>query len=193
MKRLSYFVILITGSFVAFLLLIVWYLATIGSGNASFAGVMGQMMGNQYAAGMTSAMPTYVWLGALVLVVLILAGVAGLAYFVAFPEIRTGPASVGVSEPAAEPRETARADWTVLLRTSNPEEKRILEVLASHDGKYLQKFIVKDAGLSRLKTHRIISRFAERGVVTATKSGNTNEIILAPWLIQDATSAKSKQ
>ena len=68
------------------------------------------------------------------------------------------------------------------MRTSKPEEKRILEVLSAHNGVYLQKLIVKETDLSKLKTHRIISRFAERGIVTATKSGNTNEVRLATWL-----------
>jgi uncharacterized membrane protein len=58
-------------------------------------------------------------------------------------------------------------------------------VLAAHDGKYLQKFIVKETGLSKLKTHRIVSRLAERGIVTAVSSGNTNEVSLSPWLQQD--------
>jgi len=72
--------------------------------------------------------------------------------------------------------------WPVLLRTSKPDEKKVLEVLAAHDGKYLQKYISKESGLSKLRTHRIIARFVERGVVTASRSGNTNEVSLADWL-----------
>jgi hypothetical protein len=193
MKRLGYFVILFAGSLGALLLLIIWYLASFQSGSGSFTGIMGQMMGNQYAGGMVTAMPGYVWFGAVVLVILTLMGVVGLAYFLAFPEIRTSGGPVNVPQTADQPKEPAPGDWSVLLRTSKPEEKRVLEVLASHDGRYLQKFIVKEAGLSRLKTHRIISRFAERGVVTAVQSGNTNEITLAPWLMQGAASTSVKQ
>ncbi len=58
----------------------------------------------------------------------------------------------------------------------------MLDVLSAHGGKHLQKLIVKESGLSKLKTHRILSRFAERGIVTVKKSGNTNEISLADWL-----------
>jgi uncharacterized membrane protein len=78
----------------------------------------------------------------------------------------------------------------MLMRTSKPEEKRILEVLSAHNGVYLQKFIVKESGLSKLKTHRIISRFAERGIVSAMKSGNTNEVRLSPWLNQPSQTDK---
>jgi uncharacterized membrane protein len=46
----------------------------------------------------------------------------------------------------------------------------------------LQKYIRKEAGLSRLKTHRILARLAVRGIVTLNKFGNTNEVQLTDWL-----------
>ena len=52
----------------------------------------------------------------------------------------------------------------------------------AHHGKYLQKYIVKEAGLSRLKTHRVVARFAQRGIVTVKEFGNTNEIQLSDWV-----------
>jgi len=64
------------------------------------------------------------------------------------------------------------------------EERRVIQVLKVHDGKYLQKYIRKEAGLSRLKTHRILARFAERGLLTLEKTGNTNQVSLASWLKQ---------
>ena len=145
---------------------------------------MGQMMGNRYAYGMTTPMPSYVWVAVALLFVLVAGGIGGVAYYLAFPEIRTSP-SAEPHEPQ-NPAGPPDLDWSVLLRTSKPEERKVLEVLASHEGKYLQKFIVKESGLSKLKTHRIVSRFAERGVVTVSRSGNTNEVSLAPWLKQGA-------
>jgi len=62
------------------------------------------------------------------------------------------------------------------------EERRVIQVLKVHDGKYLQKYIRKEAGLSRLKTHRILARFAEKGLVSLEKTGNTNQVSLASWL-----------
>lgn len=195
MKRIGYFIVLFAGAMGAFLLLLLWYLVSFQSGHGSFGGLMGQMMGYQNAAGMTTAMPSYVWLGAVVLVVLVIAGVAGMTYSLALPEIKTSQAPSGVPEPAdmskgstEQSKQLETMDWSVLLRTSTPEEKKVLEVLSSHGGKYLQKFVVKETGLSRLKTHRIISRFAERGVVNAIRSGNTNEIVLAPWLMKETAS-----
>ena len=63
-----------------------------------------------------------------------------------------------------------------------PEEQKVLNVLILHQGKYLQKYVVKEAGLSRLKTHRIVARFAQRGIVTIKEFGNTNELLLSDWV-----------
>ncbi len=57
-----------------------------------------------------------------------------------------------------------------------------MNVLVAHKGKYLQKYVVKEAGLSRLKTHRVVARFAQRGIVTIKEFGNTNEIMLSDWV-----------
>lgn len=161
-----------------------WYLGSYQSGGGTVSGIMGQMMGNQSAGGMTTPMPGYVWGSLLLLLALVGVGIAGVAYYTAVPPIRTVAAVPETAAPEPTSPAATREDWNVLLRTSKPEEKKVLEVLAAHNGRYLQKFIVKEAGLSRLKTHRIISRLVERGVVTAVPSGNTNEISLAPWLRQ---------
>ena len=148
----------------------------------------------------------------IVLIVVVGLGVAGIAYYLIFPEIRHSPAAPSTpsfSRPLSEspldvkgetvseslvkvekPNETVvsqTVSWPVLIRTSKPEERKVLEVLAAHGGIYLQKFVVKESGLSKLKTHRIVSRFAERGIITVTKSGNTNEIVLADWLQQGSS------
>jgi len=60
--------------------------------------------------------------------------------------------------------------------------RKVVEVLKAHEGKYLQKYIRKEAGLSRLQTHRVVARLAERGIVTLEKTGNTNTVLLANWL-----------
>jgi uncharacterized membrane protein len=40
--------------------------------------------------------------------------------------------------------------------------------------------------LSKLKTHRIVSRLVERGVVSVERSGNPNQASLAPWVKAEA-------
>jgi uncharacterized membrane protein len=68
------------------------------------------------------------------------------------------------------------------VKTMTDEERSVVQVLKVHEGKYLQKYIRKEAGLSRLKTHRILARLADRGIVTLKKTGNTNEVQLSDWL-----------
>lgn len=170
---------------VGLFLVFLWYLLAYQPGTGSFGGVMGQMMGNQHSGGMSLAMPWYVWITVALLFVVLLTGVAGLAYFLTYPEIRSGPLTMPKS--ASSPSEKgSEVSWEVLMRTSKPEEKRVLEVLAAHQGSYPQKFVVKEAGLSKLKTHRIVSRLAERGVVSVERSGNTNQVSLSPWVRSEA-------
>ena len=73
-----------------------------------------------------------------------------------------------------------------------PEEQKVLNTLIAHQGKYLQKYVVKEAGLSRLKTHRIVARFAERGIVTVKPVGNTNEVAISDWVKGAKPKAQAK-
>jgi uncharacterized membrane protein len=138
---------------------------------------------------------SYLWLIPVGLIGLIAVGAIGAAYFIAFPEIKpvteTYEAARSEPVPATLKKEHIAAVSSLsgsqnpvetVSRTLTPEERKVLEVLVAHQGRYLQKYIRREAGLSRLKTHRIIARFAERGMVTVKQSGNTNEILLSSWL-----------
>ena len=70
---------------------------------------------------------------------------------------------------------------SLVLKTLKPEERSIVGVLDEHGGTYLQKYITKEAGLSRLKTHRIVAALSERGIVIVEKYGNTNQVSLVKW------------
>lgn len=156
-------------------------------GMGSVGNTGGMMGGGGYAL-------TYLWIIPLVLVAVAVIGIIGLVFYAAFPEI----ASIGASErarigsvPTNSKVEPASARQGLerlpnalesVSKTLTPEERKVLNVLTAHQGKYLQKYIRREAGLSRLKTHRIIARFAERGIVSVNKSGNTNEISLSDWL-----------
>lgn len=193
MKMLGVFLALAGAGVVAFAALAAWYLGSYQTTGGSMSGMMGQMMGG--SGGMSLGMPSSVWFSVVLAVVAILVGVVGLGYYLAFPEIKQSAASAVPAEaPGQQPTTPVGGEeggWVTLMRTSKPEEKKVLEVLAAHDGHYLQKFVVKEAGLSRLKTHRIVSRFAERGVVTVMRSGNTNEVSLAPWAMKDRQAPSS--
>lgn len=109
-----------------------------------------------------------------------LTGVGGVVYFLKVPKI-------GMAEPTAistvsSLSQEAVTPYESVSKTLIAEERTVLDILVSHDGKYLQKYIRAETGLSRLKTHRIVSRLAERGIVTLQQSGNTNEVYLSSWL-----------
>ena len=185
MKRVAGFIAVVSMALIALVILVAWYLLSFQAGG-SLGGFMGQMMGTQGADGIARSMPGWVWGTIVALAALAMAGLVGLGYYLAYPEIR----SISVSQPttvAPEPKGSPKVSWAVLMKTSKPEEKKVLEVLAAHGGGYLQKFVVKEAGLSKLKTHRIVSRLAERGVVVVERSGNTNQVSLAPWVRGEAT------
>jgi uncharacterized membrane protein len=166
-------------------------------------GGMGGMMGNGNGTNTTS----YLWIVPVLLIVASAVAVIGVVFYLVFPELRyiksrgtcnpqmpgsispqttgtstTASVSPASSAPVVSSISVAPNSCEVLLKTMTPEEQKVLNVLISHQGKYLQKYVVKEAGLSRLKTHRVVARFAQRGIVTVNEFGNTNEIVLSDWV-----------
>src|SRR5207253_5097491 len=64
-----------------------------------------------------------------------------------------------------------KENTAMVLKTLKPEERSIVNVLHPHGGTYLQKYITKEAGLSRLKTHKLVATLSERGIVQVEKHG----------------------
>ena len=144
---------------------------------------MGGMMGGTGSV----SNPYSVYFGILfvIVVIIVIVSAVGLVYFVMLPEIKTSNRMIRHNN-VQTVNETQNSEdssaYDSVLKTLNEDEKKVLKVLRNHDGKYLQKYIRHEAKLSRLKTHRVLARFAERGIVSLEKSGNTNEVTLAEWL-----------
>lgn len=145
----------------------------------------GGMMGGNSQPVQNPALPLF-GAASVTLVGVAVVGVVGLAYYVALPEMKTGVAPVvceTVPQVTVVPEQkVACTPLDSVVKTLSDDERRVVDVLAAHDGRYLQKYIRKDAGFSRLQTHRIVARLAERGIVTLEKTGNTNQVMLADWL-----------
>ena len=166
---------------------------------------MGGMMGDYYGNGYGTT-PSYLWIIPAVLVIVVASAIIGVAFYLAYPELKyirgrgscspkagstltqtsqiTQPPvaqSISKSQSTKTQPLAATQNCEVLLKTMTPEEQKVFNVLVAHKGKYLQKYVVKESGLSRLKTHRIIARFAERGIVTVKEFGNTNEVTVSDW------------
>ena len=214
MRRIQFFIIVLVVTLAVLLTLtfVSWYLATSapsyynsswmsqmwrGTGSTGNNGGMGGMMGNG-----STASTSYLWIIPVVLGAVVAVAVIGIAFYLAFPELKyvRGTCNPNSPKTEAETHNINQAKETnnnstiasnvqnvsnncdVLLKTMTQEEKKVLNVLVAHQGKYLQKYVSKEAGLSRLKTHRIVARFAQRGIVTVKEFGNTNEIVVSDWV-----------
>ena len=123
-------------------------------------------------SGIPAGLPFVIPLSSLLFLLVVLASVVGVIYFLVVPEMK--------SYVSGNEKETA----SVVLRTLKPDERRVVGVLHAHGGTYLQKYITKEAGLSRLKTHRVVAALSERGIVRVEKKGNTNEVSIVDWFME---------
>lgn len=125
--------------------------------------------------GLPPSVPLFIPLSSLLFLSTVLASVVGVIYFLVLPEIKTSY--------ELDSQDSARTGVQMIMRTLKPEEREVIKVLEVHGGKYLQKYITKEAGFSKLKTHKVIARLSERGIILAEKKGNTNEVSLANWFL----------
>jgi hypothetical protein len=168
-----------------------------GSTGSANNGGMGGMMGG---GGTGTATTSDLWIIPVTIIAVAIVGIIGFGFYMALPEIRNNKR---ICEPlkneatAASPNPTSSVEvpisstfpnsCEVILKTMTPEEQKVLNTLIAHQGKCLQKYVGKEAGLSRLKTHRIVARFAERGIVTVKPLGNTNEVSISDWVRDSKT------
>jgi uncharacterized membrane protein len=124
-----------------------------------------------FTGGFSPNLAILIPLSTLLFLFTLLASVVGVIYFLVLPEMKDYVAGTGSGKDAA----------SVVMRTLKPEERKVVGVLDIHGGTYLQKYITKEAGLSRLKTHRVVAALSERGIVQVEHKGNTNEVTLAKW------------
>ena len=208
MQKLHIFlsIFIVTISVFLALALVGWYLAATSPsyyGSSWMSQMWGQHLGTEGNYGGMSGMmgsssgttTNYLWLVPVALIVIIVVSVIGVVFYLAFPQLRYVKRTCESPNVNSVMMEPVKSDvglvggstvepntCGVVLKTMTPEEQKVLNVLVAHQGKYLQKYVSKEAGLSRLKTHRIVARFAQRGIVTVTEFGNTNEIVVSDWV-----------
>jgi uncharacterized membrane protein len=92
------------------------------------------------------------------------------------PVVETHPdlsAKVNVAEQASFDEEEE-----LVLKDLTADERKIVNVLLGHGGRYSQKNLRVEAGLSWLQANRIVSHLSERGVVALERSGGAIDVIL---------------
>ncbi|MCW4014910.1 MAG: hypothetical protein NWF06_00920 [Candidatus Bathyarchaeota archaeon] len=186
MKKLAFFLILFFAAiFILAILLITGFILTPPtSTETGWADNMWSCMGDWMSGSYPVTDPVLNIYGVLLIIIVAIAiiGIGGLTYFYVFPEIRTQTQPPQTPNNSNHKNNQNLSSYESVLKTLNEDERKVVTVLKNHNGKYLQKYIRHEAGLSRLKTHRILARFAERGIVTLQKTGNTNQVTLAEWL-----------
>lgn len=135
---------------------------------------MSSMMGGDYQVPYQHPALPYFGFLFIGFIVLALVGVFGILYVLVLSEAK-------LKEPMRKSIENSTDPYSAVLKVLTPEERKIIEILIAHEGKFVQKYLRKEAGLTRLKTHRILSRLSKRGLVVLRKVGNTNEVVLADW------------
>jgi len=196
MKRVNLFLILLITTIAALIAATVIGFALFSNTQNSYAwmsqmwsssdtngyGGMGGMMGQTPTPTINAntILPYYGILFA-VLIAVIIISVIGIAYYLVYPQIRVG----NTQTPTIQGLQiNGTSAYESVAKTLTEDERRIIQVLQTHEGKYLQKYIKAETGFSRLQTHRILARLADRDIVRLEKTGNTNQVALSDWLNQ---------
>jgi len=98
-----------------------------------------------------------------------------LAYLALFPEIKQ-------ERHVKTALQTDQQTLDAVKRVLKDDERKIVELIMASEGTMLQRDIARQSGFSRVKTHRILYRLSQRGIVIAEKHYNTYQITLADWL-----------
>jgi uncharacterized membrane protein len=89
-------------------------------------------------------------------------------------------AEVVVEKPALviEKPESTKPDFDVQTKNLSSEERKVVDLLLVNGGKYSQRRIRTEAGLSWLDTRRVISHLEEMGIVLLEKDGVESSVRL---------------
>ena len=145
-------------------------------GAAAYAIIYFYVPSESPGRGFGTAIQRYVWVPVAIVPVSFSTGLLG--YLALFPEIKPKPLTK-----TDVPEKTQ--SLSAVMRVLRDDERKIVELLVGSGGKMLQRDLGRQAGFSRVKTHRILYRLATRGIVTAEKHYNTYEITLADWLFSE--------
>ena len=119
----------------------------------------------------------------MLLVLLVILLVIVIVYLVFFPRLESVKSSASIQTEVEEiTEEEQNKSLEVALKLMESDERRVVETIIKAGGSMLQKDISYELKISRVKTHRILVKLINRGIVIAEKKFNTNNITLADWL-----------
>ena len=68
----------------------------------------------------------------------------------------------------------------ILLKMLNKDERKVIQALIENHGKALQAEITRLPEMSKVKSHRVVQKLIDRGVLQKEEFGKTNKIKFAP-------------
>ncbi len=154
-------------------------------GSRTNTGMNGMMGGTTSTPTSNNSLLPYFGVLFAIMIGITVVGIVGIGYYLVYPQMKMGAVQIQAPiQSASTQTVNGVTPYESVSKTLTEEELKIINVLNAHNGQYLQKYIRSETGLSRLKTHRIIARLADRGIVSLEKTGNTNQVFLANWLQQ---------
>jgi uncharacterized membrane protein len=100
-----------------------------------------------------------IWALPLIISIAVIAG-AGIYYFMA-----------GKMEKKVE---VVKNNTEILLKFLNPDERKLVNLLIENDGKVIQAELTRLPGMSKVKSHRVVQKLIDRGVIEKETLGKTN-------------------
>ena len=86
--------------------------------------------------------------------------------------------------PSTGDKESLEEGEPDIFKVLKPDEKQVVQLLIKNGGKMLQKDIRWELNMNRVQIHRILERLEERNIVSRKPVGNTNEVVLADWILK---------
>jgi len=98
------------------------------------------------------------------------------AYSMIFPEIALE------KDQKFNPEEGFPSSFEGVMKVLREDERKVCMAIWKEGGTALQKDVRWITGLSKVKTHRVVTRLASRGVIMVKKEDRRNRLSLASWL-----------
>ena len=70
--------------------------------------------------------------------------------------------------------EIVKSNTEIILKFLNPDERKLVNLLMENKGKVLQAELTRLPGMSKVKSHRVIQKLIDRGVIEKETLGKTN-------------------
>jgi hypothetical protein len=112
------------------------WMSQMWGGSSGMGGMMGQPGTPQAAVN-----PMLPYFGVLfaILVTVTVVGIIGAAYYLVYPQIRMGAMQPTQNMAAVQSVSNGATPYESVTKTLTEEERKVVEVLNAHEGKYLQK------------------------------------------------------